>query len=74
MRRLSPLYIIHVPCNASFKWPKVGLGTCAQALRFSIPDFQTNRFIYVPCATANTATVNISKVLGEKEEKKIRRK
>ena len=58
MRRLSPLSIILVPCNASYQL--VGLGTCPQALRFSIPVFQTNRFTYLPWITANTPTVNIS--------------
>ena len=57
---LSPLSIIHVPCNSSFQYQKGGLGKCPQTLRFSIPVFQNSHFTYVPWTTAQTHTVNIS--------------
>ena len=46
--QLSPLSIIHIPCNMSFHSQRTGLGTCPSTLRFSIPLFQNSHFSYIP--------------------------
>ena len=46
--QLSPLSIIHIPCNMSFSFQHTGLGTCPQTLRFSILVFQHDQFLYIP--------------------------
>lgn len=46
--QLSPLSIIHVPCNMSFHSQHTGIGICPKTLRFSIPIFQNEQFSYIP--------------------------
>ena len=46
--QLSPLSIVHIPCNMSFHSQRTGLGTCPSTLRFSIPLFQNSYFSYIP--------------------------
>ena len=57
---LSPLSIIHVPCNTSFQYQKGGLGTCPSTLRYSLPVFQNNHFTYVPWLSTPASNINLS--------------
>ena len=45
---LTPLSILHVPCNSSFEDQEIGLGKCPPTMEFSLPIFQSDQFSYVP--------------------------
>ena len=53
---LTPLSILHVPCNTSFDDQEIGLGYCPHVLEFSLPLFQPDRFSYLPWQPATNDT------------------
>jgi len=57
---LSPLTIIHVPCNVSFTYQKGALGTCPDIFRFSAPLLQETQFTYIPWNTVSHPNVTLS--------------
>jgi len=59
--QLSPLSIIHSPCNMSFHSQHTGIGSCPKTLRFSIHFFQNDHFPYIPWrdVTAHKFTIAV---------------
>lgn len=53
---LTPLSILHVPCNSSFEDQEIGLGKCPPTMEFSLPIFQSDQFSYVPWRPATNDT------------------
>lgn len=53
---LTPLSILHEPCNSSFEDQEIGLGQCPPVLEFFLPLFQSDRFSYVPWRPATHDT------------------
>lgn len=53
---LTPLSILHVPCNSSFEDSEIGLGQCPPVLEFFLLLFQSDRFSYVPWRPATNDT------------------
>ena len=49
---VTPLSVLHVPCNISLDSQATGLAKCPKTISFSLPIFQPTHFSYVPWSPA----------------------